>query len=73
MPENWRDDPEKAAVMSAMNAAGDAAEAKLRADVLTDPKTAEAVQVIGKWFAQNYMQAGYKRLSRALIAIYKAK
>jgi hypothetical protein len=58
-------------IMAKMEAAGNAASDKLKADIHTDPKIAEAVRIIGKWMSANYMSAGYKRLSKTLIALSK--
>jgi hypothetical protein len=63
---------EQRAILSKMDLAGDNAIAKLKADAMTDPATGQAVAIIGKWFADNYMAAGYKRLAKDLIALYKA-
>jgi len=54
---------EKSEIAAEMDAAG-----KLAAEDLKKVKTAEDV---AKWMKANYMKAGYKRLSRELMAFFK--
>lgn len=64
-------DEQQRAIMNQMDAAADAAIAKLRADAMTNQDIANAVRIIGKWMSDNYRAAGYKRLSKDLITLYK--
>ena len=46
------------------------AASKLAAEELKSVKTAEEV---AQWFKNHYLKAGYKRLSRELMAFFKVK
>jgi len=62
---------EQKEVIDRMDAAGEAAAAKLKADMMTKPEIMKAVKIVGGWMAANYATAGYKRLSKTLIALSK--
>ena len=57
----------KQEIMAKMNAAADAAEQDLvhmMKEMAPDQKV--GAQTLARWLKDNYMQAGYKRLSRAI-------
>jgi len=62
-------DESTAAKLAQMDKAADAAVTELEHQMATDPEVEKAVQIVGGWMKRNYEQAGYKRLSKALMAL----
>lgn len=65
LPEDQR------AKLLKMDADAEAAKAKLRADIMTDPAVKAGVLYLLKWAKSWYMAIGYKRIGEILVSLAK--